>query len=76
MKKPKLLQGTKPIDRIVQLLNIGFTSADVYRDIVKNYTHFRTITDKQELIDFIEQTNQCNVFAVGVIPDTDKHLKA
>tara|TARA_R100001460_G_scaffold3941_4_gene11496 strand:- start:1175 stop:1405 length:231 start_codon:yes stop_codon:yes gene_type:complete len=72
MKKPKLLDNTKPIDRIVQLLNIGLTTADVYRDIIKNYNHFITTRDKQELIDFIEQTDQCNVFAVGVIPDNDK----
>lgn len=68
MKKPKITHETKIVDRVVQLLNLGFTSDEVFKDITDYWPHFWSKKSQQELIDFIEQTNQCNVFAVGTIP--------
>mgnify|MGYP001218325765 FL=1 len=68
MIKPKMSPNTSLIDRVVQLLNLGFKSHEVFKDIIDYYPNFYTKKSQQELIDFIEQTNQCNVFAVGVIP--------
>ena len=69
MKKPKMNHDTKIVDRVVQLLNLGFTSEEVFNDITDYWPHFWSKKSKQELIDVIEQTNQLNVFAVGTIPE-------
>lgn len=68
MNKPKMTPGTRIVDRVVQLLNLGFSSTEVFEDITDYWPHFWSKKSQQELIDFIEQTNQCNVFAVGTIP--------
>jgi hypothetical protein len=59
----------KPQDRIVKLLQLGFSRDDVFHDIYKKCAmSIRTKKDKQELANIIAQIDDISVFSKGTIP--------
>jgi hypothetical protein len=69
-KKAPALNPNQPVsDRIVMLLNLGFTEAETFTDIQRHCKlSIVTKQSKQELADTIAQIKRLNVFATGVIP--------
>lgn len=56
----------RPIDRIVQLLNLGFSEKDVYLDMLKHCSlSLDTKPKKESMRDLIAQINNRNIFARG-----------
>lgn len=66
MNKPNINLNQQPIDRVVKLLNLGFSQKEVYEDILK-YCSLSLDTEpkKQAIKDQIAQINSMNVFAKG-----------
>ncbi len=67
-------QYGKPQDRIVKLLQLGFSRDEVFHDICEkcsmSTTHSRSFKKrKQELANLIAQIDSMSVFSVGLIPD-------
>lgn len=55
-----------PVDRIVNLLNLGFSEKEVYKDILEHCSlSLNTEPKKQAIKDQIAQINSMNVFARG-----------
>lgn len=66
MKKPNINIKQQPIDRVVQLLNLGFSEKEVYKDMLENCSlSLDTELKKQAIRDQIAQINKMNVFAKG-----------
>jgi hypothetical protein len=64
MNKPTLNQ--QPIDRVVQLLNLGFSEKEVYKDMLEHCSLSLDTESKRKAIrDQIAQINKINVFAKG-----------
>jgi len=64
------LQYGKPQDRIVKLLQMGFSTDDVFVDIYESCRmSINTKRDKQALADIIAQIDRIDVFAKGTIPE-------
>lgn len=67
-------QYGKPQDRIVKLLQLGFSRDEVFHDICEkcsmSTTHSRSPKKrKQELANLIAQIDSMSVFATGTIPE-------
>lgn len=67
-------QYGKPQDRIVKLLQLGFSRDEVFHDICEKcsmaITHSRSPKKrKQELANLIAQIDDINVFSTGTIPE-------
>lgn len=67
-------QYGKPQDRIVKLLQLGFSRDEVFHDICEkcsmSITHSRSPKKrKQELANLIAQIDDMNVFSTGTIPE-------
>jgi len=67
-------QYGKPQDRIVKLLQLGFSRDEVFHDITEkcsmSTTHSRSPKKrKQELANLIAQIDSMSVFATGTIPE-------
>jgi len=67
-------QYGKPQDRIVKLLQLGFSRDEVFYDICEkcsmSTTHSRSPKKrKQELANLIAQIDSMSVFATGTIPE-------
>lgn len=66
MKKPALNLDMTPTDRIVELLNLGFSEKDVYEDMLEHCSFaLSTEPKKQAMKDQIAQINNMSVFAKG-----------
>jgi len=66
VNKPDINMNQQPIDRIVQLLNLGFSEKDVYLDMLKHCSlSLDTELKKESMRYLITQTNKMNVFATG-----------
>lgn len=63
-------QYGKPQDRIVKLLQLGFSRDEVFHDIYeKCLMSIRTKKDKQTLANIIAQIDDLSVFSKGTIPE-------
>ena len=67
-------QYGKPQDRIVKLLQLGFSRDEVFHDIcekcsVSIHKNRAFKKHKQELADLIAQIDSMSVFATGTIPE-------
>ena len=67
-------QYGRPQDRIVKLLNLGFSRDEVFHDITEKcsmsfHKSKSPKKHKQELADLIAQIDCINVFAIGTIPE-------
>lgn len=68
-KAPAINPNQSVIDRIVMLVQLGFTEAETFTDIHRHCSlSLVTKRSKQELADIIAQTNRMDVFATGLIP--------
>ena len=66
MDKPALNLNKAPADRIVELLNLGFSEKDVYEDMLEHCSFaLSTEPKKQAMKDQIAQINNMSVFAKG-----------
>ena len=66
MDKPALNLNKAPADRIVDLLNLGFSEKDVYEDMLEHCSFaLSTELKKQAMKDQIAQINNMSVFAKG-----------
>jgi hypothetical protein len=64
--KPALNLNKAPADRIVDLLNLGFSEKDVYEDMLEHCSFaLSTEPKKQAMKDQIAQINNMSVFAKG-----------
>ncbi|NDH17500.1 MAG: hypothetical protein EBY48_10585 [Opitutae bacterium] len=63
-------QYGKPQDRIVKLLQLGFSRDEVFHDICEKCSlSIRTKKHKKELANLIAQIDDMNVFSTGTIPE-------
>jgi hypothetical protein len=63
-------QYGKPQDRIVKLLQLGFSRDEVFHDIYEKCAmSIKTKKHKQELANIIAQIDDISVFSKGTIPE-------
>jgi hypothetical protein len=66
VNKPDINMNQQPIDRVVQLLNLGFSEKEVYKDMLEHCSiSLDTESKKRSMRYLIAQTNKMNVFATG-----------